>query len=66
MAIADLNKVIKMNPSEALAYNNRAVAFFYKKKIKKAKNDVSKAQALGFKVHPGFLKELGDATELHR
>ncbi len=62
-AIADLNKIIKMNPSNAVAYNNRAVAFFRKKKITRARNDVSKAQTLGFKVHPEFLKELRDVGE---
>ncbi len=65
-AIADLNKAIKMNPSDPAAYNNRAIAHFRKKKFEKARDDVFKAQNLGLKVHPEFLKALREAAEPRR
>jgi tetratricopeptide (TPR) repeat protein len=63
-AIADFNKAIKMNPSNAVIYNERAIAYFYEKKFKKAWNDVVKAQNLGLKVHPGFLKALHEMLKV--
>ncbi|MCX5695397.1 MAG: tetratricopeptide repeat protein [Candidatus Omnitrophica bacterium] len=57
-AILDYSKVIEINPQNANAYNNRAVAFFWKQEYAKSWKDVQSAQMLGFKVHPGFIQQL--------
>ena len=61
-AIAYFNKAIKLNPRYAEVYNSRGFAYFYKKDYEKAWDDVHKAESLGFKVHPGFLKALRQAS----
>jgi hypothetical protein len=45
-----------------MAFNNRGVAYFYKKEYEKAWNDVYRAQNLGYIVHPRFLKALREAS----
>ena len=61
-AIADHSKTIEINPKDSDAYYNRANANFYKKEYEKAWDDVYKAQKLGYKVPPGFLKDLCEAS----
>jgi len=61
-AISDYNKAIEINPRYAEAYSNRGVAFLYKREYEKAWDDVHKAQGLGYQVHPGFLKDLREAS----
>jgi tetratricopeptide (TPR) repeat protein len=61
-ALADFNKAIELNPNYALAYNNRGIAYFNKRDYEKAWDDVRKAQKLGCKVHPKFLKALRQAS----
>jgi tetratricopeptide (TPR) repeat protein len=60
--ISDYNKAIEINSRFAEAYNNRAVAYFYKRDYETAWDDVYKAQSLGYKVHPGFLNALRQAS----
>jgi tetratricopeptide (TPR) repeat protein len=61
-AIADCDKALELNPRLAEAYNNRAIAYYLKKDYDKAWEDVHKAQSFGYKVHPGFLQELRQAS----
>ncbi len=61
-AISDFNKVIEINPEFAEAYFNRALTYTIKGEYDKAWEDVHKAQSLGFQVHPGFLKDLREAS----
>ena len=46
-AIADYNKAIELNPKDADAYNNRAIAYYHKGNIEKACADARKACNLG-------------------
>ena len=57
-AIADYTKAIEINPKDGEAYNNRAIMYFGEKEYAKAKEDVSKAQALGYEVSPQLLENL--------
>jgi tetratricopeptide (TPR) repeat protein len=61
-AIRDFNKAIEISPKYAAPYNNRAISYFFMREYDKAWNDVSKAQALGWQVHPGFLDALRQAS----
>jgi len=51
-------RVIEINSGYAQAYNNLAVISFYQKKYSQAYEYLKKAEALGFKVHPDFKKEV--------
>ncbi|HLG30957.1 MAG TPA: tetratricopeptide repeat protein [Candidatus Brocadiales bacterium] len=53
-------------PSDAEAYNNRAVAYYYKGEYDKAREDVHKAQDLGYHVNPGSLDALRKASGRQR
>ena len=61
-AISNFTKAIEVNPKFAMTYNNRAVCCFYKKEYDNAWNNVKKAQALGYQIHPKFLKMLREAS----
>ena len=61
-AISDCNKAIELNPRSAAAYNNRGLSYFNKRDYEKAWDDVHKAQNLGYKIHPGLLKALRQAS----
>lgn len=62
-AISDYTKAIEINPNDGEAYNNRAVMYFGEREYAKAKEDVRRAQALGYKVSPQLLENLnGKAT----
>ena len=66
-AIADYTKALELNPQDALAYNNRGLAYFYLKgEYDKAWEDVSKAQELGFQINPKFLEDLRKASGRQR
>ena len=65
-AISDYNKALEIDPKFADAYNNRGISYFFKKEYEKAWDDVHKAQSLGHQVHPGFLKELREASGRER
>jgi len=61
-ALSDFKKAIEINPRLAMAYSNRGIAYYYKGQYDKAWDDVGKAQSLGHQVHPGFLKDLREAS----
>ena len=61
-AIADFTKAIEINPRDAVAYNNRGFAYLFKREYEKAWDDVHKAESLGYKVHPRFIKALREAS----
>jgi tetratricopeptide (TPR) repeat protein len=61
-ALDDYTKAIELNPNFALAYNNRGVIYFLKQEYNKSWRDVHKAEALGSKINPNFLKELKEAS----
>ena len=61
-AISDFNKALEINPRYAPVYFNRGVAYYHKGQYDKAWENVHKAQDLGFKIHPGFLKDLRKAS----
>ena len=60
-AIYDYSKFIDLNPTDAVAYSNRGIAYFFNKDFDNAWKDIKKAQALGCKIHPEFLKILREA-----
>ena len=61
-AISDFNKTLEINPRIAEAHYNRGVVYFLKAEYKEAWDDVYNAQNLGYKVRPGFLKALRQAS----
>jgi tetratricopeptide (TPR) repeat protein len=64
--LADYNKAIELNPRDANAYNNRAIAYYFKREHDKAWDDVYKAQSLGYQVYTQFLKALREASGRQR
>jgi Flp pilus assembly protein TadD len=60
LAIADFTKVIELDPKHGKAYNNRAIAYWCKEDKEKARQDVKKAEGLGIKVNPDFIKKIED------
>lgn len=65
-AILDFTKAIEIRPNEAQTYNDRAVAYFFRKEYNKCWEDVRKAQALGYNIHPEFLKSLQKASGIQK
>lgn len=61
-AISDYNKALEIDPGLAVAYANRASTYYRKKEYDKAWDDVHKAQELGFKIDPGSLRNLREAS----
>jgi len=64
-AIAYFNKSIAVSSTlakDGQSYNDRAVAYFYKKDYDKCWEDIHKAMQLGYKIHPQFLAELKKAS----
>ncbi len=55
-ALTDLGQAVKINPSFAQAYNTRAQVHFTLENFDQALADLQKAQSLGFKVDPDYLK----------
>lgn len=65
-AIEDFSEAIKLNPKLAEAYNNRAFIYAHTGEYDKSWKDVYKAQDLGHKVDPEFLKALRKASGRER
>ena len=61
-AVRDYNKAIEIKPDYAIAYHNRAVVYFYKQEYDKSWYNVYKAEAFGYKFHPGFLEGLREES----
>jgi hypothetical protein len=60
--ISVFSEAIKRNPKNTGAYYNRAVAYFYKKDYDRCWKDVHKAERLGYKFSPEFIKSLKQAS----
>jgi tetratricopeptide (TPR) repeat protein len=65
-AVSDYTEAIEINPRYPKTYNYRGRAYFYLKKYDNAWSDVNKAQSLGYKVQPEFLKNLREASGRER
>lgn len=61
-AVSDYDKALEINPSYADAYYSRGVAYFYMQEYDNSWRDVNQAQALGYSIHPIFLKKLREAS----
>ena len=57
-AISDFSKALELNPNNAKACGNRAISYYFTKQYDKSWEDVHRTEALGGKVHPGFLNSL--------
>ncbi|MBI5590240.1 MAG: tetratricopeptide repeat protein [Deltaproteobacteria bacterium] len=58
-AIDDFTQAINLNPDFAGAYYNRAIGYFAEKKCSEAREDVQKAQNMGYqRIRPEFLDDL--------
>jgi Flp pilus assembly protein TadD len=55
-AMQDFNRAIELDPKYARAYRNRAMVYFDQSDYDKSVADQEKAQSLGYKVDPDFLK----------
>ena len=56
------SEAIKKSSHNTGAYYNRAVAYFYKKDYDRCWKDVHKAESLGYKFSPDFIKSLKKAS----
>lgn len=61
-AIAEFDKAIELNPQYAKAYYFRANAYYDDGRYGKAWDDVHKAEELGYRVAPRFLKILREVS----
>jgi Tfp pilus assembly protein PilF len=66
LAISDLNIAIEIDPRFAEAYNNRAVVYCHMKENDKAREDLNKAQSLGYQVDPKLLRHLRQSLGRNR
>lgn len=62
MSIADFTMTLDINPRFAMAYQNRAEAYYYLKDYGRAWEDVHNAEELGAKIDAGFLKNLREES----
>ena len=58
LALSDLTHAIKIAPKDGKIYNNRAYFYFLKKEYDKSRQEVTKAQTLGFAVDAQFVERL--------
>ena len=61
-AISDYNKAIEINPGFAKAIALRGYAYYSKGEYDKAWVDVHKVESLGYRLPPGFLMALSEAS----
>jgi tetratricopeptide (TPR) repeat protein len=61
-AILDYTKAIEIDPDYADAYYNRAITYFEQKDFDKAWENLHKAESLGRKVNPEFIRALKKAS----
>lgn len=62
-AMLDFNKALELKPDFAYVYEERANIYFYNKEYDKAWQDVHQIEALGFRVNPGFLRQLKQVSQ---
>ena len=65
-AIAEFNKAIEINPKHAKSYYYRSNAYYDDGQYNRAWSDVHKAEELGYKVAPRFLKILREVSGRER
>ena len=58
LALADFNKAIELDPKDGKAYHNRGIVYLYLGENAKVRQDIHKAQSLGLKINPQFLKKV--------
>ncbi|MBN1326683.1 MAG: tetratricopeptide repeat protein, partial [Candidatus Cloacimonetes bacterium] len=63
LAIADLSRVIEMNPEDKMAYYNRAAVYFYLGYYRNAWDDLTITEKLGGYVNPDFKMDVINALE---
>ena len=61
-AIFDYTKVIELNSRNPDAYYNRATSYYYKEEYDRSWDDLYKAQGLGAKIDPNFIRDLKKAS----
>jgi tetratricopeptide (TPR) repeat protein len=61
-AISDFNKALEINSWFAVAYNNRRIAYYFKKEYDKSWEDIKRAQDLGYQIPAEFLDDLRKAS----
>ena len=61
-ALSDYNKALEINPHYYVAYQNRAIDYYYLKEYVNAWADVHKARELGASIDPGFMSALKKAS----
>lgn len=57
------DEAIKLNPKDAFAYNNKGVAYYFEQNYTKSWESIHKAQSLGLKIKPDFIKSLCNALK---
>ena len=62
-AISELDRVLEKNPRDARAYYERGLVYYNKGEYDKARQDVQRAQSLGYQVPPEFLKLLSETSQ---
>jgi tetratricopeptide (TPR) repeat protein len=61
-AIWNFYEILEINPGNAEAYNCMGIVYYFKKEYDKAWENVHKAQTLGSRAYPTFLKDLREAS----
>jgi Flp pilus assembly protein TadD len=57
-ALKSARKGVELDPDSPLAQNNLAVALFFSKEFKLAKEHMEKARELGYSVDPNFVERI--------
>lgn len=65
-ALSDWAKTLEINPRCADTYNNRGVVYCSQKRYDESWEDIHKAEALGIKIDPEFLKDLKKKSKRDR
>jgi len=62
-AILSLNKSLEINPKYAEAYIRRGRGYYFRGEYDKSREDIRRAQDLGYKIPAEFLDDLRTASE---
>lgn len=65
-AISEFDALLENNPHNARAYYERGLVYYNKGEYDKARQDVRKAQGLGYEVPAEFLRLLSEASQENR
>jgi len=61
-AISELSRVLEKNPQNARAYYERGLVYYEMGQYDRARQDIRKAQSLGYDVPAEFLRLLSEAS----